>query len=284
MSGGFDRRGSGARAASSSQGREVGTPGKRTLTEGLQLRATRDLAATPVQLVANEHRPAQDGGAVQQTAAQGVTGGGGPLPHGDTIQRAFGRYDVSGIEAHVGGNAETASRAIGAEAYATGHHVAFAGAPSLHTAAHEAAHVVQQRGGVQLKGGVGEVGDAHEQHADAVADAVVQGKSAEGLLDGYASTSGKCPACGATTGGDEACDSCGGVAGVPAPASTPAQMVQRSHTSGPGPTEGAAGLQLPRSLDRTLAPSAMSDDEISAEIGAIRAWFNAQSASSTESE
>jgi hypothetical protein len=40
--------------------------------------------------------------------------------------------------------------------YATGNHVAFKGAPNLHTAAHEAAHVVQQRGGVQLKGGVGQ--------------------------------------------------------------------------------------------------------------------------------
>lgn len=35
--------------------------------------------------------------------------------------------------------------ATGAEAFATGNHVAFASSPSLHTAAHEAAHVVQQR-------------------------------------------------------------------------------------------------------------------------------------------
>lgn len=83
----------------------------------------------------------------------------------------------------MGGAAATASRAIGAIAYATGNHVAFAGAPDLHTAAHEAAHVVQQRGGVQLKGGVGEPGDAYEQHVDAVADEVVAGRSAENLLD-----------------------------------------------------------------------------------------------------
>jgi hypothetical protein len=50
--------------------------------------------------------------------------------------------------------------------------------------------VVQQRGGVQLKGGVGEVGDAYEQHADAVADAVMQGKSAEGLLDQHSGGAG----------------------------------------------------------------------------------------------
>jgi peptidoglycan hydrolase-like protein with peptidoglycan-binding domain len=42
--------------------------------------------------------------------------------------------------------------------------------------------VVQQRGGVQLKGGVGQAGDAYEQHADAVADKVVAGESAEPLL------------------------------------------------------------------------------------------------------
>ena len=72
---------------------------------------------------------------------------------------------------------------MGASAFATGDRVAFADAPDLHTAAHEAAHVVQQRAGVQLKGGVGEVGDSYERHADAVADLVVQGKSAESLLD-----------------------------------------------------------------------------------------------------
>ena len=83
-------------------------------------------------------------------AATGVIGAGDALPHRHTIQELFGRHDVSGINAHVGGAAATASHAIGAEAYATGNHVAFASTPTLHTAAHEAAHVVQQRGGVQL--------------------------------------------------------------------------------------------------------------------------------------
>jgi hypothetical protein len=46
--------------------------------------------------------------------------------------------------------------------------------------------VVQQAGGVHLKGGVGQVGDTYERHADAVADHVVQGKSAEPLLDAFA--------------------------------------------------------------------------------------------------
>jgi hypothetical protein len=95
----------------------------------------------------------------------------------------FGHHDVSGVRAHVGGAAAQASDRIGASAYATGSSVAFRESPDLHTAAHEAAHVVQQRGGVQLRGGVGEQGDAYEQHADAVADAVVAGQPAAGLLD-----------------------------------------------------------------------------------------------------
>ena len=41
----------------------------------------------------------------------------------------------------------------------------------------------RQRGGVSLKGGVGESGDQYERHADDVADAVVAGKSAEPILD-----------------------------------------------------------------------------------------------------
>lgn len=156
-------------------------------------RTTHDLVAAPVQRRATDQeqpeasrrRVEHDG--VQQVAATGVAGGSGALPHGETIQRLFGRHDVGAIKAHVGGPAETASRAIGADAYATGNHVAFAGTPSLHTAAHEAAHVIQQRGGVQLKGGIdGGAGDPYERHADAVADAVVHGNSAEGLLDRYA--------------------------------------------------------------------------------------------------
>jgi hypothetical protein len=71
---------------------------------------------------------------------------------------------------------------MGAAAFATGNHVAFGAAPDLHTAAHEAAHVVQQRAGVQLKGGVGEANDAYERHADAVADRVAAGESVESLL------------------------------------------------------------------------------------------------------
>ena len=120
---------------------------------------------------------------VHKAADKGVQGAGSALPHIDAIQRSFGSHDVSSVTAHVGGAASDACDAIGAEAYATGDVVAFKRAPDLHTAAHEAAHIVQQRSGVSLKGGVGEAGDQYEQHADKVADAVVRGDSTQGLLD-----------------------------------------------------------------------------------------------------
>jgi hypothetical protein len=74
------------------------------------------------------------------------------------------------VTAHVGGAAAGAARAMGVAAFASGDRVGFADAPSLHTATQEAAHVVQQRAGLQLAGSMGQRGDAHERHADQVAD------------------------------------------------------------------------------------------------------------------
>ncbi len=127
---------------------------------------------------------------VHAVASQGVASGGGPLPFADRIAASFGAHDVSDVRAHVGGAAASANETLGSRAYATGKDIAFAGSPDLHTTAHEAAHVVQQRAGVALKGGVGEAGDPYEQHANAVADAVVAGKSAEPLLDQMAGRGG----------------------------------------------------------------------------------------------
>ena len=118
-----------------------------------------------------------------EAASDGVAGSAEPLPFGSQIQAAFGRHDVSNVRAHQGSSAAAAAGTLGATAYAVGNDIAFANSPDLHTAAHEAAHVVQQRRGVQLKGGFGREGDAYEQHADSVADAVVRGQSAEPLLD-----------------------------------------------------------------------------------------------------
>jgi hypothetical protein len=125
-------------------------------------------------------------GAIKQAAAAGIAAPSGPLPYAEEIQRAFGRHDLSGVQAHVGQAASASARAMSAQAYATGSHIVFDGAPDLRTAAHEAAHIVQQKAGVQVTDGVGREGDRYEQHAEAVAARVAAGQSAEQLLDGYA--------------------------------------------------------------------------------------------------
>ena len=126
---------------------------------------------------------------VHETAERGLDGPAQTIPHLDAIQLSFGRHGIGNVSAHVGGPAARAAQAMDALAYATGDGVAFRDQPDLRTAAHEAAHVVQQRSGVEFKGRVGEAGDRHERHADAVADLVVQGRSSEALLDAYARSS-----------------------------------------------------------------------------------------------
>ena len=104
------------------------------------------------------------------------------MPHLNQIQQSFG-VDLSGVQAYIGGEAAAACQQMGAAAYASGNQIAFKEQPSLELAAHEAAHVVQQRSGkVQLAGGVGIVGDKYENHADAVAAKVAAGESAAQLL------------------------------------------------------------------------------------------------------
>jgi hypothetical protein len=187
-------------------------------TERYRPQSIREIAAmAPVQRKADGGALA--GGDVQSVASAGVAGAGHALPHLGTIQNSFGRHDVGGVQAHTDGAAAASSSALGAKAYATGDHVAFRGAPDLHTAAHEAAHVVQQRAGVARKaidersesGGRGPAGsaggegarplsidggasDSFEQHADRVADAVVGGQSAEPLLDQVAGQGQSAPA------------------------------------------------------------------------------------------
>ncbi|MBL8621198.1 MAG: DUF4157 domain-containing protein [Myxococcales bacterium] len=190
-------------------------PGKRSLTASLQRRAVSRKAvatagggptASAAPRVSDDPFAVHLGGAAVQragategadapdavhaAAARGTAGPGQALPFLDAIQASFGRHDVGGVRAHLGAEATAAAHAMGASAFATDGQVAFAGAPDLHTAAHEAAHVVQQRAGVQLKGGVGEDGDPYERHADEVADRVVAGRSAEDLLDRHAGGGG----------------------------------------------------------------------------------------------
>jgi hypothetical protein len=194
-------------------------PGKRRLVDGGGERRR----AEPGKATLTEQLPASSPAALHRAAAAGVAGSGQSLPHLDAIQRAFGRHDVTGVRAHADESARAATAAVGAEAYAMGDHVAFGEEPSLHVAAHEAAHVVQQRGGVQLRGGVGQAGDAYERHAESVAEAVVGGQSAEGSLDQMSAGGG----------------------GSTAPA---IQLFDRHHATGPagkGPNTVDAGAAAP---------------------------------------
>lgn len=120
---------------------------------------------------------------IRDLALAGVSHAGTAFPHREKIQASFGTHDISGLRASVGGPAREANQLLGSDAFAVGDRAGFAAAPDLHTAAHEAAHNVQQRGGVSLAGGVGRAGDAYESHADQVADRVVRGESAQEMLD-----------------------------------------------------------------------------------------------------
>ena len=141
----------------------------------------------PVQLQAGE-QPELAPEEVHQAAQLGLGGRHQRLPYLEQIQALFGPHQLGHIKAHTDDRAQAGAKQMGALAFAQGEHVAFAGPPTLHTAAHEAAHVIQQQAGVQLLGGVGQVGDLYERNADAVADAVVAGQSAAALLTPFVRT------------------------------------------------------------------------------------------------
>lgn len=116
-----------------------------------------------------------------RASGAGIPSGGGPLPHRDTLERAFGT-DLGHVRAHEGSAAAEASEAQGAEAFATGNEVVFGAQPDLWLAAHETAHVVQQAGGLHRSGGEDRDSDPLERSADAIADRVASGGSAADLL------------------------------------------------------------------------------------------------------
>lgn len=159
---------------------EPGAVGKRTRVESAPMMPQ---AATPQVQRKAEGVARVDPSAPGSIARTGVEGPAGKLPHHEQIQALFGRHDLSGVKSHEGEPARSASQALGARAFTYGDSVAFSSPPDLHTAAHEAAHVVQQRHGVQLADGIDQPGDVHELHADAVAETVVAGKPAAPLLD-----------------------------------------------------------------------------------------------------
>ena len=112
------------------------------------------------------------------------------LPYAQQIQESFGpEFNIGGINAQVGGQAGQEADSMNAKGFAAGNRVGFSGAPDLHTAAHEAAHVFQQRQGIQLTGNAAS-GGPYERHADRVADAVVRGEDAAPILSEMGSAKG----------------------------------------------------------------------------------------------
>ena len=122
----------------------------------------------------------------REVAARGLQGPGQPLTHLAVLQRAFGHHDIRGMREHTDSGAASALDELGAEGYTGSGRMALPGLPDLYVQAHEAAHGVQQAAlgnRIQLQGGTGEAGDRYEQQADAVAAAVVRGRSAQPILD-----------------------------------------------------------------------------------------------------
>ena len=155
----------------------------------------------PVQLLGGEHA-VETPSLVHRAAAIGLDGASRRLPFISTIQRAFGNHDVSNVRAHTDDTAALGAQLMGAQAFAQGEHVAFAEPPSLRTAAHEAAHIVQQRSGINVPSGVGQAGDVWERHADSVAERVSAGRSAADLLDPlYGGSGSSSPAGSSSPGG-----------------------------------------------------------------------------------
>ncbi len=126
---------------------------------------------------------------IGQITKMATSGPGEALPFAAQIRASFGPHEVPAI-AHTDAAAVAAATTIGATAFTKGRDMVFAAQPTLRVAAHEAAHVVQQRSGIQIPGGFGKKGDMYEQQADAVADRVVSGRSCQDLLGAYGGTKG----------------------------------------------------------------------------------------------
>jgi hypothetical protein len=112
-----------------------------------------------------------------------VTSPGKPLdaPTRGFMESRLG-HDFSQVRVHTDEQAAGSAHAINASAYTMGDHVVFGSgqfAPASGAGrgllAHELTHVVQQRAGVPLRNGIGEVGDRYERQADQAARAIDQG-------------------------------------------------------------------------------------------------------------
>src|SRR3954447_8428460 len=100
------------------------TPGKQTLVE--------PASSSMVQRRSAERSAPRDETTTRAAASRGIATPGSSLPFSAAVQRAFGRHDISSIQADVGIDAASSVYEMGAEAYATGDHVVLGPSPDLH--------------------------------------------------------------------------------------------------------------------------------------------------------
>ncbi|HEY5958112.1 MAG TPA: DUF4157 domain-containing protein, partial [Polyangiaceae bacterium] len=127
---------------------------------------------------------------IHAIARAGLEGASEPLPHLDRIQPLLAPHDLSGVRTVTGGAAVESNMRLGALGYTMGERIAFRSAPDVKLAAHEAAHVVQQRAGVTLSSSAMDRGhnDPYERTADKAAERILNCEPAKELTDSGGST------------------------------------------------------------------------------------------------
>lgn len=141
----------------------------------------------PVQAKADPLPERQAGGGIAMAKTLATrTPGGRLLPAAERsyYETRFGA-DLGTVRLHTDAAAADLSARLRARAFTAGPDVYFAAdayrpdsPEGRFLIAHELTHVLQQRKGVQVEGGMGRVGDAHERQADAVAARVARGSHA----------------------------------------------------------------------------------------------------------
>lgn len=123
-----------------------------------------------------------DEGTITRIGAQ--KGSGKPLEAGtrSEMEAAF-KQDFGDVRIHADASADELARELGAKAFTTGEDIFFregayqpgseAGKSLL---GHELTHVVQQEGGIQAGNTIGRIGDAFEEDADLVGQAMSEGQ------------------------------------------------------------------------------------------------------------
>ncbi len=117
-----------------------------------------------------------------RVARAGLARPAGRLPHIKALGASFGHHDVSAIKVHPD---PVAAGALGAAAYTSAGDVVTGTDLDVHAAAHEAAHVFQQRAGKGPRTGVSRADSWAEREAEAVAEEVVAGRSVEARVDSW---------------------------------------------------------------------------------------------------